>query len=495
MRKIVIIFAFLIVSFTLEAKMLEVGEGKEFLNIQDAALQALPGDTIFVYAGVYQGGMFISQLQGTTNNKIYIIGEHDSEVIIRGGNNSIHFTNAKYIEINGLIIEQQTANGMNIDDGGDYATPAQHIRISNCIFRNINANGNNDLLKLSGVDNFTIENCTFENGAAGGSGIDMVGCHYGLIQNCHFSNMGSNAIQAKGGTQYIEIYANYFNNCGQRTLNLGGSTGLDYFRPIDAQFEAADLQVYCNIFIGSLAPIAFVGSVRVAVINNTIINPERWILRILQETVDENRFEKCGNNRFENNLIYFGNISTETNIGPNTASESFVFKNNFWYNHYNPNWQSPNLPVVEVNQRIGTEPIFEDVEAQDFRLSTESTARLYISYSEKPFIDYQGNEYQNPRSAGAFEYEEPISVQDITKDFISISPNPACEYIEINLECYTSTTKFNTTTIHIYNTLGELVITKSTNLKNSIQRIDINNLSEGVYFIMAGEQIQMFVKQ
>ncbi|MBK9982774.1 MAG: hypothetical protein IPP15_10180 [Saprospiraceae bacterium] len=67
---------------------------------------------------------------------------------------------------------------------GTYATPAHHIKFENCTFRNIDATGNNDLLKLSGLDSFEIRHCVFLNGADGGSGMDMVGCHDGLIKNC-----------------------------------------------------------------------------------------------------------------------------------------------------------------------------------------------------------------------------------------------------------------------------------------------------------------------
>ncbi len=89
----------------------------------------------------------------------------------------------------------------------------------------MNATGNNDLLKLSGVDDFEIRECVFEDGADGGSGVDMVGCHRGLFSRTRFIRMGSNAIQAKGGTRHITIHRCVFEPAGARSLNLGGSTG------------------------------------------------------------------------------------------------------------------------------------------------------------------------------------------------------------------------------------------------------------------------------
>ena len=44
--------------------------------------------------------------------------------------------------------------------------------------------GNHDALKMSGVDHFTVRKCHFE--AWGGSGIDMVGCHHGVVEDCTF---------------------------------------------------------------------------------------------------------------------------------------------------------------------------------------------------------------------------------------------------------------------------------------------------------------------
>ncbi|MBK9982773.1 MAG: hypothetical protein IPP15_10175 [Saprospiraceae bacterium] len=67
-----------------------------------------------------------------------------------------------------------------------------------------------------------------------------------------------------------------------------------FFRPIDAPYETSDLKVYSNIFIGSQAAVAFVGCINTEVVNNTIYLPEKWVMRILQETVDEDRFPPCG---------------------------------------------------------------------------------------------------------------------------------------------------------------------------------------------------------
>ncbi len=481
-----VIFAFNLVS--IYSTTIYVGHNEQYKNIQDAASIAKSSDTILVRSGIYSGGMAIKNLRSETDEFINIIGETDSTVIIRGGNNSIQFSDARAIFIKNLIIEGQTGNGMNIDDGSTYDTPTSRVIINNCTFRDMVASGNNDLLKLSGLDTFVIENCIFENGAAGGSGIDMVGCHYGRIEGNSFKNMGSNAIQAKGGTQYLIIQSNFFEDCGERTLNLGGNTGLAYFRPIDAKFEAADISVWSNIIIGSNSPINYVGSVRVEVINNTIIYPKIWVVRILQETVDESRFYKCSQGVFDNNIIYLGNLKTETNIGPNTLPQDFHFANNFWYNYENENWDGPQIPTPDENQIINQNPMFQDIDNHNFKLKSGSKALAYIKGYIDPKYDYYKRKYIGNRSAGAIE---SATTEITTNDYLSgiaLYPNPARDYINIQLS---TDTNIN---INIYDIMGIEVLSGILPAGTQIHKLSIENLPIGIYYIKIGDLIKKFVK-
>jgi hypothetical protein len=362
-------------SISLVAQTHHVGDGQTYASLTQAVAITKPGDTIMVREGNYAGGLHFAGLQGTAAKQIYIIAAPASTVVFEGGVNAWHLTDAAFVQIKGFIFQQQTGNGFNIDDGGTYATPSHHIVFDSCTFRNIKATGNNDLLKMSGVDFFEIRNCKFLNGAAGGSGIDMVGCHEGLISSNRFENLGSNSIQAKGGSKNIRIQYNYFTNGGERTLNLGGSTNLKLFRPLDARYEAAQLTVYSNIFIGSNVPIAFVGCVQTEVISNTIYLPQKWVIRILQETVDTSRFYPCGNNSFTNNIIYHDNrVGIDCNIGPQTNPQSFHFSNNLWYHSQNPAWAGPLLPVKEINSITGKDPLFNNATAGDLSLKKGSPA-------------------------------------------------------------------------------------------------------------------------
>jgi hypothetical protein len=411
----------MIISF-ISGGTLHVGASYPYKLITTAATVAKPGDSIICHDPVIQGGMNIFGLSGTNDNWIYLKAAAGNKVIIQGGTNSIQFSDCAYLHIEGFTIQGQTGNGMNIDDAGTFNTPAHHIRIVRCTFQNINATGNNDLLKLSGLDYFEIFGCSFLNGASGGSGIDMVGCHYGQIHGNNFKNLGSNSIQAKGGSAYIQILRNLFENGGERTLNIGGSTDLQYFRPQNAVTEAQNIQVVANVFYGSQAPIAFVGCRSVSVSNNTILSPTKWVLRILQETVDPSRFLPCGDNEFFNNIVVISaNVTVEVNIGPNTASQTFRFSNNLWYKSSNSNWQGPVLPGTITNQRIG-DPKFST--SGGYLISSVSPAvKAGLPYPNQ-VQDILGNLFNVIPSIGAHEADPLLTEVNDIESLNIIYPNP-----------------------------------------------------------------------
>lgn len=419
----------------LSAATLEVGPGKPYANPAQAAQNAEAGDTVLIFPATYTGTYFIEDLHGNAGQWITFRGTNKSTVIFQGGTEAMHFIDVSYIRIENMTIRGQTGNGINIDDGGSFETPAHHVVVFNMAFADMGAQGNNDMLKLSGLDQFEVAYCSFVNGAQGGSGIDMVGCHWGNLHHNSFQQMGSNCIQAKGGSRYLRIANSHFTNGGQRTLNLGGSTDLEFFRPQDATFEAADIQVYANIIRGSWSPIAYVGSVRVDVANNTIVFPQNWIIRILQETVDPDRFEPCGQNWFRNNIVYYTNsLSTDVNIGPNTAPATFIFSNNLWYNADSPGSSQPVLPVAETNAIIGQHPLFTDINANNFHLQSNSPAAGAGVWIEDLGADIDGALYNNPPTLGAYELNPASSTREFAGALdIQVYPNPVQSQLTVDV--------------------------------------------------------------
>ncbi len=395
---------------------------RPYATIAFAARQAQPGNAVRIHPGEYASNGYIENLRGTAVAPIWIGGvPGEARPVIRGGSQALHIVKARYLIVHDLQVIGASANGINCDDGGEYANPdaAGFLIFRGLSIRDIGGTGNQDGLKLSGVRNFTVLNCDFARcgGAASGSGIDMVGCHDGRIIASEFSSMSGNAVQIKGGSTDIDVTRCRMIDAGERAVNIGGSTGFAYFRPPLSQttpnVEAQRIRVTANIIEGSTTAVAFVGSVDSLAAHNTIINPGRWLVRILQETVSGGgyTFLPCGNNRFESNLLYFSRaqLSTHINIGANTAAATFTFANNLWYAHDNPAASAPSLPSPETAGITGRDPRLIDPTARDYRIEFGSPAaaaarpRTGTFAAHLPAGDIAGVCYAAPPSIGAYE--------------------------------------------------------------------------------------------
>ncbi len=318
-------------------------------QLREATTHLAPGTTLLLEPGVYQGGLYLSDLAGTEIAPVVIQGaDANAPPVFRGGGGqAFHFADCSHIILRSIRVEGFPGNGINIDDGGSFETPAHHITLENVTILEIGPEGNHDALKMSGVDHFRMRNCHFE--AWGGSGIDMVGCHHGVVEDCTFVGREgfeqSNAVQLKGGTADVLVQCCLFRNAGQRCINLGGSTGLPFFRPRVQGYEATNITIAGNRFEGGLSPVVWVTADGGHVHHNTIVLPEKWVLRILQETTDP-QFAPCHGGIFEDNLVFYDSrVQIFVNIGPRTASETFVFRRNAWCDVDGS--RRPVLPVPE----------------------------------------------------------------------------------------------------------------------------------------------------
>lgn len=386
--------------------------GSPFATIGRAAQDAVPGTAVRVHAGTYSGGTFLTDVAGTPAAPIWIGGAPgESRPVISGGSEGIHLTRASYVVIHDLEVTGASANGINADDGGDYGNPlaTHHVVFRGLDIHDIGAGGNEDCLKLSGLNEYWVLGSEFEGcgGGLSGSGIDHVGCHRGLIARNEFRNLSANGVQSKGGSEDIEIRWNRFLESGSRGLNMGGSTGFQFFRPplsmSSPNAEARNIRLIANLIDGSDAAVAYVGCVGCVVAHNTIIDPHNWILRILQETLStpDYEFEACRDGIFVNNLVYFerGDLSTYVNIGPNTAPGTFTFANNLWYAWDNPSQSEPTLPVAETDGIYGIDPGLDT----EYRIGPASPAAGAGQESIWTWGDLSGTCYTSPPSIGAFE--------------------------------------------------------------------------------------------
>ena len=346
-----------------------------------AVAAAQPGTQILIAAGEYRGGLNFQRLRGTEAEPIVIAAvDSESPPEFVGGNSGIHLVGAKYIQLRNLVIRGATGNGLNLDDGGDAKHPSSHIVLQGLRVQDVGPKGNRDGIKLSGVDHFQVNDCVVERWGDSGSAIDMVGCHAGVIQRCQFRHRGDifgNGVQTKGGSANVTIRRCRFDDAGGRAVNLGGSTGRDYFRPSKANYEARNITVEDCTFVGSMSPIAFVGVDGALVQHNTIYRPTRWVMRILQESQGP-EFVPCRNGVFRSNLIVFqsSEVRRIVNVGGGTSPETFKFEQNHWFCIDAPSRSDRlGLPVKEVGGVYGIAPEMVDVDAGEFRQTSQSPTR------------------------------------------------------------------------------------------------------------------------
>lgn len=319
---------------------------REAESLRTALRDLKPGTTLRIGPGEYPGDHAVSGIERLTLEAL----DPEQPPVFKGGRTGFHFSRCAELTLRHLRISGQSVNGLNLDDGGDLTHPVTGITLDHIEVSDIGPQGNHDGIKCSGLTHATIRDCTLAGW--GGQGIDFVGCHHSLITACRFIGKegfsASAGVQLKGGTSDIIVEHCQFKNAGQRPLNLGGSTGLPYFRPQGARHEATRLIVRNNTIEGSPCAAAFTGADGVEFIGNMISYPEKWIFRILQET-REPGFAPCRNVLIKDNRITFrrAQVQTDINIGSGTAPETFRFENNRWLAEDKPQASKPNLPVEE----------------------------------------------------------------------------------------------------------------------------------------------------
>jgi len=324
-------------------------------ELKSALRAAKPGMTLRIAAGEYPGGNFVSGVEKLTVEAL----DPKNPPHFKGGPAAWHCSKCPGLTLRHLQVSGQTANGINLDDGADTAKLVAGISLENLTISDIGPKGNHDGIKGSGLDGLTVKNCTISGW--GGQGIDLVGCHRSLITGCRLAGKegftASAGVQVKGGSADIVVEKCRFENAGERPVNIGGSTGLPYFRPPGARHEAAHIIVRENVIEGGLCAAAFVGVDGAEFSGNTILFPQKWVFRILQENTSEG-FVPCRNGVISENRIVFrrSQVQTDVNIGGNTAPQSFRFAKNAWFAEDRPQNSKPALPTPEPDGTHGKDP-------------------------------------------------------------------------------------------------------------------------------------------
>ncbi|MCB1020680.1 MAG: right-handed parallel beta-helix repeat-containing protein, partial [Acidobacteria bacterium] len=244
-----------------------------------------------------------------------------------------------------------------------------------------------------GVDDFTIEACRFEQWA--GAGIAMVGCHRGQVSGCSFHHdsdvPAGHGVQLKGGSKSIEITRCFFTGFAHRWVNIGGTSLRSVFRPPDARYEAEDVTIEGNRFVGGNAAVVWSAARGGVVRGNTIYQPREWICRIMQEGPDG--IDPCRDGVFERNLVVYDGRALRELIQKRRGADwsSFAFRENAWfdvagerYPRYRPwaHWLTPSfedLPAEETGGVYGVDPELIDAGGPTMRVGNSSLTKHFPS--------------------------------------------------------------------------------------------------------------------
>ena len=315
-----------------DAGSVENGDGTRgapLKTIAAALARAEPGTRILIAPGTYAAVGSVVNLQGTPQAPIALMGRGSVIIDPQGTGSGLHLVDPRYVIIEGITVRNAVPHGISIDDGSSYDSPAQHVALRNITFSNIGNGGNNDCLKLSGVDDFRVENSRF-SGCNKGEAIDMVGCHRGVITANTFTDMPGSAVQTKGGSADVLVHGNRFSRIGERAVNAGGMTGAPWFRPLTAKYEAENIRILANVIedTGS-APVVFAGCNACVFANNTVVRPGDFVARIVQENRDR---DPGGNGYFINNLIVFDSrkLREFVDVREGARPATFLFGWNLW---------------------------------------------------------------------------------------------------------------------------------------------------------------------
>jgi hypothetical protein len=393
-----------------------------FQTLTGAASDLAPGTAIYLHAGTYPGGITLTGIRGTADAPIWIAGAPgEARPVISGGGDGLHFVKPRYVIIEDLEIRESAGNGMNIDDGDDVANveAARFVVVRNITIDDVglHPSGIADCLKLAGVNELAVLHRAFRRCGrgqfSGAVGVGGVGVHDATIAFNRFAEDGFGAVQFKGGSGDVDIYGNVVQAAGARGVNMGGRTSAQFFRPplapSQANYEAAHIRTRSNVFVGGETAAAFTGCVACEFTHNTVIDPEKWVVRILQETVTLGpySFAPASDGRIVDNIFYFRradvNTGEDINIGAGTYPASFSIDRNLWYAHDAPRQSEPRMRGVgpDTNSLVGIDPMFVNATAHDFHLGGTSIAIAGGGLTDAPPADVDGKCYDSPPSLGA----------------------------------------------------------------------------------------------
>lgn len=396
------------------------------------------------------------------------------------------------------------------------------VTIRNC---NIHHSGRDAVKLTPACSNISILNCEIHHTGVGpgaqldynAEGIDNVNAPNLTVRGCYFHDIATTGVYVKGGGRNCVIEQNRIENCGEGGIYLGFYTDAEWFdTDFNPQyFENINGRVQNNIIVNTQhAGIGLWGAKDAQVYNNTVVNGGQaehagLFFNTTDVWIDDTHSARVGSQ----------NVRVENNIFVQAANQNLVMVrvrenaltgagNTINYNvYYDPNgvqFLDDNLDWQEWTLAQWSTQTARDIHSKEANPNLNSSQ--YLS-ATSPCInaginlpavthDIDGHlRSDGANDIGADEYGSVSGVSGLYQN-TNFSVQLQGNVVQEQLVFEVSAVKNQDVLFQIINAQGKSPIEQVLSLTQgkSQQRIDVNMLNSGVYWLRAGNVAQAFMK-
>ncbi|MBI5326291.1 MAG: T9SS type A sorting domain-containing protein [Ignavibacteriae bacterium] len=462
---LLLLFIFCLTAYS---RILQVGPGKQYDVPSKAAAVVLDGDTVEIDAETYTGDVCAWSknnllIRGTTAYAHLAAGGKNSggkAIWVVGGNNNV----IENIEFSDCTVPDKNGAGIRFE--------GTNLTVRHCYFHD---NEDGILAGDNPNSDIVIEQTEFaRNGYGDGQSHNLYINHVKSLtfrfNYSHHAKIGHN-LKSRAFTNYIMYNRIMDEETGTSSMLIDLPNGGKSFIIGNLLMQGPNAENRKLISYGSDTssnPIK-----ELYVVNNTMVN-KRAAGATFVGIQNGTTFAKIINNIFTGpGEVYTGTADTVTNIHFTDVTEGY-FRNELDYD-YHLTFLSP---IINYQGSVPGS-------ADSFSLIPELQYKHPMSY------EYRDNAFI---CIGAYGYPIMGVDDELSLSYLSIYPNPASNFIEINLGAIH---ELHMQDIRIYNTIGECVLNNSSSIlqNGDVIKIDISNLYPGVYFVRIGNEMKMFVKE
>jgi hypothetical protein len=510
-----------------------------FATLPYAVDNLLAGDTLNVMEGIYYNSTYgdgdrwknektitISNLDGSADAYTVIRPYQDDEVILRGdGIYIFHVRNCSYLRVEGFEIEGEV-NNIPLDTALAYQFAYRYLGTDEILYR-----------VIPGTPAEEVEEMTFPvlEGIERPSYTDTKGfiaqlSHHLVVKNNHIHHAPGTGLRFNT-CSYVRAEGNEVDNCSRRSYSGTHAFVFEGTQDLD---QSTDTKVwimgnhihdnYNEIYSWAptktiITPVIDEGKGislqrndaergwelgRMLVANNLThnngfsgmhVNTCRGVDFVNNTSYLDHRtgggrnhgisMQSSTDIRIVNNIVYHDESLDGFGIAASSNSSNYLVTNNLVNGRVDDD-----IAQVATNTLIA-DPLFADVDNNDFRLAAGSPAIGAADASFAPATEYTGGLRDGAPDLGAYEFGISTDVGDIWPMAIAIHlyPNPCGDYLRMDSD-------ERLTEVLLYDALGRPVTCRLNRGTSSTNWwLDTSGLHPGIYFLKAGFTTKTFIKQ